>query len=103
MGWTKDMAPVSQTCPKIDDVISSVKELYISGESISRGEMNDIEKTMNKIRNDNYELRDWGNDQYQIAYEMEKDRDYYMDLSEKYKDEIEYLKSEIKELEKQVV
>jgi predicted nucleic acid-binding Zn-ribbon protein len=103
MGRLDDNAPVGHTCSTIDDVISSLTELHISGEPMSRRELIDLEKTMNQIRSDNGALRDWGNQQCQLAYELEKEMDYYKDLSEKYKDEIDDLKSEIKELEKQVV
>lgn len=102
MARSGDNAPVGQTCRQIDDVISSLGELYVSSEPISKGELNDLEKTMEGIRRDNEQLRNWGNEQYERAEEMEKDRDYYQNEFEKANDEIKYLKSEIKELEKEL-
>ena len=97
-----DNAPVSQTCPKIDDVISSMKELYLSSEPMSKWEMNQLEKTMESIRKDNSDLRDWGNQMYNELYEMEKDRDYYQKLAERYESEVEDLKIEVNKLENEL-
>ena len=102
MGRFRDNAPVSHTCPKIDDVINTLNEIYISEEPISRGELASIESTMEKIRKDNSALRDWGNEEYERAEENEKDRDYYKDLAEKYENEISDLKQEIRELHENV-
>lgn len=94
----RDNAPVSQTCPKIDDVINSLKELYKSSEEMSSRELTDLENTMEKIRSDNSDLRSWGNEQYDRAEELEKEMEYYKDLAEGYKSEITELKQEIKDL-----
>jgi len=97
-----DNAPVGHTCPKIDDVISTLKEIYISDEPMSQGELKSLEEIMEKIRSDNAELRDWGNKQYDELCEMEKDRDYYQNRAEKLESDVLDLKNEIKELEKQL-
>lgn len=102
MARNGDNAPVGHTCSKIDDVISSVKEVYLASEEMSQGELRDIEATMEKIRKDNSDLRDWGNQMYNELQEMEKDRDYYRDLAERYESDIKDLKSEIKNLEKEL-
>lgn len=97
-----DNAPVGQTCPKIDDVISTCKEIYQSSEEMTMGELKSIEQTMEKIRSDNSALRDWGNKMCDELQEMEKDKDYYQDLAETYEKDIANLKSEIKDLEKEL-
>jgi len=48
---------------------------------------------MEDIRTANSKLREWGNEEYERAEELEKDRDYYQDLSEKYESEIADLKA----------
>ncbi len=102
MSRNGDNAPVGHTCSKIDDVISSMKELYLSSEEMSKGELDSLEKTMEKIRKDNSDLRDWGNQMYNELYEMEKDRDYYQKLAERYESEVEDLKSEVNRLENEL-
>lgn len=96
-----DNAPVSQTCPKIDDVLATVKEIYMTSSEISKGELQSIEKTMEQIRSANLELRNWGNDQYDRAEELEKEMEYYKDLAESRESEIKELEKEIKELSSQ--
>lgn len=97
-----DNAPVPHTCPKIDDVIGIVTEIYRVDEPITKGELQNIEKQMEDIRTANSKLREWGNEEYERAEELEKDRDYYQDLSEKYESEIADLKAEIDSLKEEL-
>lgn len=97
-----DNAPVPQTCPKIDNVISIITDIYRADEPITKGELQNIEKLMEEIRSANSTLREWGNEQYEIAEELEKDRNYYQDEYEKYQLEASDLRQEIKELEREL-
>jgi len=91
----KDHSPIKQTCPDIDRVISDIKDAYgememalryIKGEDYSGAESS-IESAMRwiedykgkrfnlleDIRNANSNLREWGNEQYERAENLEKE------------------------------
>lgn len=97
-----DNAPVGNTCPKIDEVLSILTAIYQSSEEMSKGELKSVEDLMEKIRSDNAALREWGNDQCNQLEEMEKDRDYYQDKTGELENEVKDLQSEVRELEKQL-
>lgn len=104
-----DNSLIPQTCPKIDSVLSIITDIYSADEPITKGELQNIEKLMEEIREANSKLRDWGNDEYNRAEELEKDKDYYQNEHEKaqsevdsLKSEVDSLKSEIKDLEKEL-
>ncbi len=67
----RDHAPVGVTCPMIDQVIDKLTRLMQSEQALERYELDDLEKTLNKIRNHNAELRQWGNDLYKETQEAE--------------------------------
>lgn len=98
-----DYTGVGQTCPLIDrvrDFIEGINEDDTGSDLLKGGK--DACDLLEKIRKMNSDLRDFGNKQYEELYEMEKDRDYYRDLAEKYESEVSELKSEVKDLEKQL-
>lgn len=95
-----DNAPIGHTCPKIDSIISTIHSLYMSSEEMSKSQYTEFEKLMEEIRSANSTLREWGNEQYERADEMEKDYDYAQNKVSDLEQEIESLKSEVKQLEK---
>ena len=97
-----DASPVPQTCPKIDSAISIVHGIYIDYEDFSKQTYVDFEKTMEEIRSANSTLREWGNEEYKRANEMEDERDDLLRMVDDLKSEIGSLKSEIKELENEL-
>src|SRR5688572_5049408 len=99
MARSRDNAPIGHTCPKIDDVISMVHDFYKSGGEMSVYDYNSFEKKMEQIRDANSTLREWGNEQNQLAEEYEKDLDDAKDEIADLRDEIKALKSEIRVLE----
>lgn len=97
-----DNAPIGHTCPIIDDVITQIHSLYLSSEAMSKPEYTSFEILMEKIRSANTTLREWGNEQCNLAQEYENDLDNEKRKGEDLQDEVDSLKSEIKELEKQL-
>jgi hypothetical protein len=65
-------------------------------------ELCDAIEDMENIRNDNLELREWGNDEYKRAEELESERDEAIKEMEYYKEEAEELKIKIEELESEL-
>lgn len=102
MGRRDDNAPIGHTCPKIDSVISSIHDLYISSEEMSREHYTQFEKEMEEIRTANGTLRDWGNKQCDELIEMEKDRDYYEKRCRELENEVSSLQDDVKELQKEL-
>jgi predicted nucleic acid-binding Zn-ribbon protein len=102
MGRKTDNAPVWPTCPLIDETISQVHDWYKESEEISRNEYQGFEIRMEKIRDANGRLRDWGNDECRRADEAENDLENAQDTISDLKKEIEDLKEEIKTLEKEL-
>lgn len=104
MAWN-DNAPIGNTCPIIDEVIDEIKEAKKSLEYIgSRNNLcilveckNAISKLENalleieNVRDANFKLRAWGNEEYDRAEEKEKELE--QSVTEK-----EYLQEEIDEM-----
>ena len=100
MGRFNDNAPVGNTCPIIDDVVSYIEHFR---EEFSN-EDNDIDfhfalGVMEDIRSANLELRNWGNDLYQELEELKKERDNLIDELNDSEEELERANSKIDELE----
>lgn len=102
MGRKTDNAPIGHTCPKIDSVISIVYDWYNSSDEIPGREYEKFVNFMEGIRSANSTLRDWGNEQCQLAEEFESDLDDAKDQISDLKSEIEDLKQELKSLEKEL-
>jgi chromosome segregation ATPase len=102
MGRRGDNAPIGQTCPLIDETISQVHNWYMDSEEISKNEYQGFEQRMEKIREANSTLREWGNEQCKLAEEYEKDLDYWKDQAETLTQEIKDLQSDIRTLEKEL-
>lgn len=103
--------PIPNTCPDIDKIIDkiiSAKEeaRYIVRDSEGKyavqtnwiiDKLNSVISDMEKIRQDNRTLRDWGNDEHQRAEEAEKERDDAIERYDVLELEINYLKEQLKE------
>jgi len=99
MARITDYAPIGNTCPIIDTVINWI-------ESIDWDENNDeqteykiqskeIVAEMEKIRQANTKLRQWGNELQMQIFDIDKDNDYLRKQEKTLTDEIEYLKTQI--------
>jgi hypothetical protein len=106
MNMGNDNSPVENTCPMIDEVIEAIK---IADFGNSNYDTHYLEKTMNKIRFANGELRDWGNNQYiecnDLAVKVEKLESQLSELEKENKDLKEsekFLCLEISELRAQL-
>lgn len=101
MGRYTDYAPVGNTCPMIDKVISSINGFDFTEEDYSVYNKDRIEAIdlMEKIRSANEELRLWGNDEYQNVKSLTEERDELERINSDLQDEISELKSVIAELE----
>ena len=103
----RDNAPVSHTCPMINEVISVLESLNWDDCSWY---MKDVIDIMEKIREANDKLRCWGNEKHEECEELEG-RIYELDRSVEdrdseisdYIDTIEGLRAEIEQLEAAVV
>lgn len=102
MARRTDYAPIGNTCPMIDRVIDLVKVIYDEYEEFSQADYKSFEELMEKIREANSTLRDWGNDECLRAAELEKELDRANSTIEDLKDDAKSLQEEIKSLEKQV-
>lgn len=90
-----DNAPVKETCPLIDDVKSVL--FYLND-----GETPDIKDALDlleKIRDANSKLREWGNEQYNRAEDLEKEYEHKKGQLE---GEIKDLTKEVEELQEEV-
>jgi len=85
--------PVGHTCPDIDDIISSVE--YLSSEC-TKATCDDIIQKMEKVRDANSKLRDWGYEESQRVDELEEK---VSDLES----EISTLEDKVEDLEKENV
>lgn len=92
-----DYTGVENTCPKIDEVISFINSIVIPEDSYHSKE--DIIAIMERIRESNVELRNFGNQNYRELGEVETERNSLLNENKDLKSDIEDLKIEIEELE----
>lgn len=105
MAWrnrSKDNAPIGHTCPMIDSVISRISSIYRDDDPISKGDFIELEKTMEKIRESNSTLREWGNEQCNLVLDYEEELEEERRKNDKLSDEISSLKDQIKDLENEL-
>ena len=117
MARHNDNAPIGYTCPIINSVIDRMKLAkneadYISkhsqeedstgGASIILEELSNAIEEIEDVRSANSELRDWGNEEYNRAEEVERERDEAIRDKEYLQEEIDELKVKIEELETQL-
>ena len=99
MGYYEDNAPIKNTCPIINDVVS-----YIEGfrEKYDTEEDYDFDMALGvleDIRGANLELRNWGNDLYGDLQSLEKERDSLLDKLNELEHELMRANVRIDELE----
>lgn len=103
MGIRSDYTGIDQTCPYINTVRDFIEGIEWSDdeENLAKG-AKEACVVLEQIRQMNSDLRDFGNKQAQELEEMEKDRDYYQRTAENHEKEIEWLKEEIRNLQKEI-
>lgn len=101
MSWDWSTPPVSNTCPRIDEAISTVGDINNDLSSILK-RLQEFEYYLENLRDENRKLREWGlkngteaQEYCDKVYELEKRIERNKELHE---DEISDLKSEIESL-----
>lgn len=106
MGRNDDYAPIGNTCPMIDEVKGFLELIDWDMDDEDEVELSKQCKkvcdTLEKIRDANLALRNWGNEECKKAIEFEKDLDYSNDKITDLKSEIKDLQSQCTELENQL-
>lgn len=109
MARWNDNAPVGNTCPKIDDVISTIQNLTecdINDENDFFNMSKEIQLAVNvmeNIRSDNSELREWGNELFREKSDLENTvYDLEQRINESENKNLKY-SYEIKELEVKII
>ncbi|WP_208630916.1 hypothetical protein, partial [Ralstonia insidiosa] len=117
-----DNAPVGQTCPLIDEVISTIDNAAervlaeMDQESIPSATQNIVAEFMvdlvaltqgrqsllERIRSANDELRTWGNDEYRQRADVEDERDALERKVSALEDEVADLKAELSDALSQI-
>jgi hypothetical protein len=109
--------PVKNTCPDIDGIINTItsiiKQMESCGEEDSvefllenisdwKGDLGDIACgrwcILEELRNANAKLREWGQEMYDEAERLEKERDEFESLYEQEKERVSELEIEIEDL-----
>ncbi len=103
----RDNAYVPYTCPMIDEVIAAIESIEWDD---TRWTKNDLIDTMEKIREANDSLRNWGNEKYTDCEELEtqiesleKDINYRNIEIDDLSNEIKDLNNEILKLEDELI
>lgn len=100
MSSRRDNTGVPQTCPLIDDVVEFIEFIeWDEGEVELEKKGKEALKTLEKIRSANYDLRDFGNGQYNEKEQLEKDLELAERKIDKLEADIIYYQNELKELE----
>ena len=96
----RDNSPVGNTCPYINRVISFIESVDVTDDN--RSEIKNALEELEVIRSMNKELRDWGNEQYDLVCELESnERGYQADICCK-DGEIDDLTSKVERLESEI-
>jgi FtsZ-binding cell division protein ZapB len=109
MARNDDHAPIGNTCPMINEVISYIEGIDWNLDDENESKLNDdgIEavKTLEKIRTANSTLRGWGNDMCKESMgrdDLEKENNNLKTDNGYYQDEIKSLEKQISELEDKI-
>lgn len=99
MGRYTDYAPIENTCPMIDDVISTLLSIDWNLEDENECELNQrfirLQGVMEDIRCANSTLREWGNEQFKTVMDLEKEVQEKNETISVLQIEIEQLKKDI--------
>lgn len=101
--------PIGHTCPDIDVIVGKAKEIQSICKSPEEEEhefnyrwildlTSDIISQIEDLRFSNSTLRDWGHEVNDELEEAETDNERLQQRIEKLEDDIDYLKSELKEM-----
>ncbi len=101
--------PIGHTCPDIDVIVGKAKEIQSICKSPEEEEhefnyrwildlTSDIISQIEDLRFSNSTLRDWGHEVNDELEEAEMDNERLQQKIEKLEDDIDYLKSELKEM-----
>ncbi|MEN6511472.1 MAG: hypothetical protein ABFD00_06515 [Chloroherpetonaceae bacterium] len=99
-----DRAPVGQTCPEIDQTINTLElvEREIADKYIQIKKYMDIViNAMEKIRQDNASLREWGNKAYELLEESESARQEALKQCDILEQQLEKAVAELQELKEE--
>jgi chromosome segregation ATPase len=97
----KDNSPVRHTCPDIDEAQQQAKSA-IDVMADAREYLMDFVKQLEKLREENAELRKWGNEECERADDLERDLEDANKTIKDLESEVKYQKQEIGELTDQV-
>jgi chromosome segregation ATPase len=102
----RDNAPVGNTCPMIDDVVSHIDNIVGQSaegwENYTTNEGELAKGLMEKIRSANDSLRTWGNEMCQERDEFEKENDYNLARIKELELEVSNYTDENKELKQEI-
>lgn len=99
MGRNRDNAPVKNSCPFINEIISAIQSADWSEAYWTKGE---LEGKMEEIRRMNEQLRDWGNEQYQRAEDNEREMEIQSSKIEELNEDISNLQDELNTLKSEL-
>jgi predicted nuclease with TOPRIM domain len=97
----RDAAPIGITCPTIDKGLSSIESAVDRAKDI-QDFLFEATEIIEEVRSANSTLRDWGNEQYQRAEELETENRELQDQIERFEYDIASLTETIEELESQL-
>lgn len=103
-------APIGHTCPDIDRAIKHIDQAASEVEDTIEdratirsitSELDSAKDIMEELRTANDKLRSWGEESEEKLEEMERDRDYHQEESEKKDQTIKELQEQIDQLQNQ--
>lgn len=113
MGRRRDNAPIGHTCPIIDDVIALMENAKSEAEWMNKNPdedsasesnmiidfLSDAIRTIEKVREANETLRDWGNDLYEELDNANKEISELEEENSELGDRISELEQKVDDLE----
>lgn len=106
MSRYSDNAPIKNTCPMINEVISILEYPVWNLEDEDEADLAERSKLgvqiMEDIRKANETLREWGNDEHNEKESLEKERNELIDKVDDLEKEISQLKDELESLKQEV-
>jgi predicted nuclease with TOPRIM domain len=100
MSRYRDNSGISNTCPKIDEVISAINSVNWGEDSY--WDANRVIEIMEEIRKANSDLRDWGNQMCRERDELQDEFDYLKRENDKLQDDVNDYEKQVIELEHKI-
>lgn len=91
----RDQSGVPETCPWIDEVLTMLDEIRMASAEIEQDDFDRISELLEKVRSANLSLRQWGNENYEMAEERLYDLNKQESAISELKDDVYYLKKEL--------